>query len=113
MKIPGIVTNITNFGAFVNVGVKQDGLVHISHLSNRYISDPNEAVKLNQHVMVTVLEVDAPRKRISLSMKDATQGETRSPRTDRNFKPGQKNSKPEPVNPFQAKLMELKKKFKD
>jgi len=46
-------------------------------------------------------------------MKDATQGETRSPRTDRNFKPGQKNSKPEPVNPFQAKLMELKKKFKD
>src|SRR6185503_4760169 len=87
MKIPGIVTNITNFGAFVNVGVKQDGLVHISHLSNRYISDPNEAVKLNQHVMVTVLEVDAPRKRISLSMKDATQGETRSPRTDRNFKP--------------------------
>jgi len=113
MKIPGIVTNITNFGAFVNVGVKQDGLVHISHLSSRYISDPNEAVKLNQHVMVTVLEVDAPRKRISLSMKDATQGETRSPRTDRNFKPGQKTSKPEPVNPFQAKLMELKKKFKD
>ena len=79
MKLPGIVTNITNFGAFVNVGVKQDGLVHISHLSNRYISDPNEAVKLNQHVMVTVLEVDAPRKRVSLSMKEASQNETRAP----------------------------------
>lgn len=115
MKIPGIVTNITNFGAFVNVGVKQDGLVHISHLSNRYISDPNEAVKLNQHVMVTVLEVDAPRKRISLSMKDATQGNSGggSQRSERSFKPTQKNNKPEPVNPFQAKLMELKKKFKD
>jgi len=114
MKIPGIVTNITNFGAFVNVGVKQDGLVHISHLSNRYISDPNEAVKLNQHVMVTVLEVDAPRKRISLSMKEASQGNSGgSGRIERNSKPGQKNTKPEPVNPFQAKLMELKKKFKD
>ncbi|RYF95866.1 MAG: RNA-binding transcriptional accessory protein, partial [Chitinophagaceae bacterium] len=70
MRIPGIVTNITNFGAFVDIGVKQDGLVHISHLSNRYISDPNEAVKLTQKVMVTVLEVDPSRKRISLSMKD-------------------------------------------
>ena len=70
MKVPGIVTNITNFGAFVDVGVKQDGLVHISHLSNRYISDPNQAVKLNQKVMVTVLEVDASRKRIALSMKE-------------------------------------------
>jgi uncharacterized protein len=113
MKLPGIVTNITNFGAFVNVGVKQDGLVHISHLSNRYISDPNEAVKLNQHVMVTVLEVDAPRKRISLSMKEAAQPETRTTRPDRNPKPQQRPAKPEPVNPFQAKLMELKKKFKD
>ncbi|MBS1655770.1 MAG: RNA-binding transcriptional accessory protein, partial [Bacteroidetes bacterium] len=71
MKIPGIITNITNFGAFVNVGVKQDGLVHISHLSNRYITDPNEVVKLNQKVMVTVLEVDAARKRVALSMKDS------------------------------------------
>ena len=98
----------------MNVGVKQDGLVHISHLSNRYISDPNEAVKLNQHVMVTVLEVDAPRKRISLSMKEASQGNSGgSGRIERNSKPGQKNTKPEPVNPFQAKLMELKKKFKD
>jgi len=113
MKIPGIITNITNFGAFVDVGVKQDGLVHISHLSNRYISDPNEAVKLNQKVMVTVLEVDASRKRIALSMKDGGEKpEVRTQRSDtRSSKPV--NKKPEPLNPFQAKLMELKKNFKD
>ena len=70
MKLPGIVTNITNFGCFVDIGVKQDGLVHISQLANRFVSDPNEIVKLNQHVKVKVLEVDAPRKRIQLTMKD-------------------------------------------
>ncbi|MCR6719806.1 MAG: S1 RNA-binding domain-containing protein [Chitinophagaceae bacterium] len=70
IRIPGIVTNITNFGAFVDVGVKQDGLVHISHLSNRYVADPNEVVKLGQKVMATVLEVDTARKRIALSLKD-------------------------------------------
>ncbi len=70
MTLPGVVTNITAFGAFVDIGVKQDGLVHISHLSNKFISNPNEAVKLNQKVTVTVLEVDIARKRISLSMKD-------------------------------------------
>ena len=113
MKVPGIITNITNFGAFVDVGVKQDGLVHISHLSNRYITDPNEAVKLNQKVMVTVLEVDASRKRIALSMKDGGERpEVRSQRPDtRSSKPA--NKKPEALNPFQAKLMELKKNFKD
>ena len=71
MVIPGIVTNITNFGAFVDVGVKQDGLVHISQIANRFIKDPNEVVKLHQHVKVKVLEVDAARKRIQLSMKEA------------------------------------------
>jgi uncharacterized protein len=71
MVIPGIVTNITNFGAFVDIGVKQDGLVHISQLANKYISDPNEVVQLHQHVKVKVLEVDAARKRIQLSMKEA------------------------------------------
>jgi uncharacterized protein len=71
MILPGIVTNITNFGAFVDVGVKQDGLVHISHLANRFVKDPNEVVKLHQHVKVKVLEVDAVRKRIQLSMKEA------------------------------------------
>lgn len=70
MVLPGIVTNITNFGAFVDVGVKQDGLVHISMLANRFVKDPNEIVKLHQHVKVKVLEVDATRKRIQLSMKD-------------------------------------------
>jgi uncharacterized protein len=70
MELPGIVTNITNFGAFVDVGVKQDGLVHISKLANRFVSDPNEIVKLHQHVKVKVTEVDLARKRIQLSMKD-------------------------------------------
>lgn len=70
MELPGIVTNITNFGAFVDVGVKQDGLVHISQLANRFVKDPNEIVKLHQHVKVKVTEVDLARKRIQLSMKD-------------------------------------------
>lgn len=69
MILPGIVTNITNFGAFVDVGVHQDGLVHISQLADRYVKDPNEVVKLHQHVMVRVAEVDVKRKRVSLSMK--------------------------------------------
>ncbi len=69
MTVPGIVTNITQFGVFVDIGVKQDGLVHISQLSNTYVSDPNTVVKLQQKVMVTVMEVDVARKRISLSMK--------------------------------------------
>ncbi len=73
MELPGIVTNITNFGAFVDVGVKQDGLVHISNLANEYVSNPADFVKLNQHVKVKVLEVDAERKRIGLSMKDVEQ----------------------------------------
>ncbi|MBN1951610.1 MAG: RNA-binding transcriptional accessory protein [Bacteroidales bacterium] len=71
MVVPGIVSNITNFGAFVDIGVKQDGLVHISQLANRFVKDPNEVVQLNQHVKVKVLEVDVARKRIQLSMKDA------------------------------------------
>ncbi|WP_026473202.1 Tex family protein [Alkaliflexus imshenetskii] len=69
MVLPGIVTNITNFGAFVDVGVKQDGLVHISQLADRYVSDPNEVVSLHQHVQVKVLEVDVARKRVQLTMK--------------------------------------------
>jgi uncharacterized protein len=71
MILPGIVTNITRFGVFVDVGVKQDGLVHISELANRFVSDPSEVVKLHQHVQVKVLEVDIPRKRIAFSMKQA------------------------------------------
>jgi uncharacterized protein len=69
MKLPGIVTNITAFGVFVDIGVHQDGLVHISQLADRFVKNPNEVVKVHQKVMVTVLEVDLARKRISLSMK--------------------------------------------
>ncbi len=70
MRLPGIVTNITAFGAFVDIGVHQDGLVHVSQLSNRYVKNPNDVVKVSQKVIVTVLDVDLARKRIALSMKD-------------------------------------------
>jgi uncharacterized protein len=70
MKLPGIVTNVTRFGAFVDVGVHQDGLVHISRLSNGYVRDPGDVVKVHQRVMVTVVEVDLERRRIALSMKE-------------------------------------------
>ena len=70
MVLPGIVTNITNFGAFVDIGVHQDGLVHISQLADRYVSDPTAVVRLHQHVKVRVIEVDRKRNRISLSMKN-------------------------------------------
>ncbi len=69
MIVPGIVTNVTKFGAFVDIGIKQDGLVHISNMSNTYVSDPSKVVRLHQHVMVKVLDVDIERKRIQLSMK--------------------------------------------
>ncbi len=70
MELDGLVSNITKFGAFVDVGVKQDGLVHVSQMANRYISDPNEVVRLQQAVRVKVTEIDIPRKRIQLSMKE-------------------------------------------
>ncbi len=70
MVVPGIVTNVTKFGAFVDIGIKQDGLVHISNMSNSYVSDPSKVVKLHQHVMVKVIDVDIDRKRIQLSMKE-------------------------------------------
>lgn len=73
MVVPGIVTNVTKFGAFVDIGIKQDGLVHVSNLSKTYVQDPSSVVKLNQHVMVKVLSVDLERKRIQLSMKDVEQ----------------------------------------
>jgi uncharacterized protein len=120
MTVPGLITNITNFGVFVDIGVKQDGLVHISQLSNTFVSDPNQVVKLQQKVMVTVTEVDVARKRISLTMKDQSKGNTeRRPAPgggDR--KPAPAGNKPQPkkqeaLNPFQAKLAELKKKFND
>ena len=73
MELPGIVTNITNFGVFVDIGVHQDGLVHISQLSDRFVTDPTQVIRLHQHVRVRVIEVDMRRKRIALSMKNIKQ----------------------------------------
>ena len=73
MELPGIVTNITNFGAFVDIGIHQDGLVHISQLSDRFVTDPTQVIRLHQHVRVRVVEVDMRRKRIALSMKNIKQ----------------------------------------
>ncbi|MBB1287230.1 RNA-binding transcriptional accessory protein [Flavisolibacter sp. BT320] len=115
MTVPGIVTNITAFGAFVDIGVKQDGLVHVSQLSNRYVSDPKEVVKLNQKVTVTVTEVDVARKRIALTMK-GKQPVSHEPRTvgSKTFNKPLKQAKPAaPLNSFQKSLMDLKKKFGD
>lgn len=76
MVVPGIVTNITKFGVFVDIGIKQDGLVHISNMSKSYVKDPSEIVKIHQHVMVKIIDIDAERKRIQLSMKDTNQKKT-------------------------------------
>ncbi|MBN8697456.1 MAG: RNA-binding transcriptional accessory protein [Bacteroidetes bacterium] len=114
MRLPGIVTNVTNFGAFVDIGIHQDGLVHVSQLSNTFVSDPNTVVKVSQQVMVTVTEVDAQRKRIALSMKDNAAGTTTSnaskPSSNNN---NNKNKKQEaPANDFASQLAALKDKFK-
>ena len=77
--LPGQVTNLTRFGAFIDIGVKQDGLVHVSEIANRYITDPSEALKLGQKVQVKVLEVDAVRKRIALSIKQTEAGGSERP----------------------------------
>ena len=69
MELPGIVTNITNFGAFIDIGVHQDGLVHVSQMANKYVKDPTQVVRLHQHVRVRVIAVDLRRQRISLTMK--------------------------------------------
>ncbi len=117
MVVPGVVTNITAFGAFVDIGVKQDGLVHLSQMSNKFISDPNEVVKLQQKVIVTVTEVDVSRKRIALSMKDGNKNTIQKQPVAVDKKPAgdakKLVKKQESLNPFQSKLMELKKKFSD
>lgn len=118
MTVPGIVTNITNFGAFIDIGVKQDGLVHISQLSNTFVSDPNKVVQLGQKVIVTVTEVDAARKRIALSMKNNAKpenmpdkknaGNVRRPVNNNDISKNKKDA----ADSFKAKLTELKNKFK-
>ncbi|MDR2009470.1 MAG: RNA-binding transcriptional accessory protein [Bacteroidales bacterium] len=73
MELPGIITNVTNFGAFVDVGIKENGLIHISQIADKFISNPAEVLKLHQHVKVKVLEIDIPRKRIQMTMKGVEQ----------------------------------------
>ena len=87
MIVPGMVTNITRFGAFVDIGVKQDGLVHVSEISHQYITDPNEVLKLNDKVLVKVLEIDIVRKRIALSIKQTQEGPAKSARSQRPHQP--------------------------
>jgi len=113
MRLNGVVTNVTAFGAFVDIGVHQDGLVHVSQLADRFVKDPQEVVKVNQRVSVTVVEVDLARKRISLTMKvNATPGEKKAEEVEKkrpgkfdkkNVKPAAK-PKPEPFNNPFAKL---------
>ena len=142
MKLPGIVTNITNFGAFVDVGVHQDGLVHTSQLSDQFVANPNDVVKVHQRVEVTVIEVDVARKRISLSMKtgqterkprvkpaERQEGKNKTFNKPANIagkadqskqripkaatKPRKEgNSRPQPEGDLQMKLEALKNKFK-
>ena len=83
MLLPGIVTNVTKFGAFVDIGVHQDGLVHVSELSQKFVKDPSEVVKVGDKVKVRVLEVDLPRKRIALSIKKASEAVASAPRDPR------------------------------
>jgi len=101
------VTNITRFGAFVDIGVKQDGLVHISEIANHYISDPAEVLKLNQKVKVKVLEVDKARKRISLSIKQTEEAAAPVKKPVAKQEP----SKPKTEKSMTDALSELKKKF--
>ena len=118
MKLPGIVTNVTAFGAFVDIGVHQDGLVHVSQLADRFIKDPSEVVKVHQRVMVTVTEVDLPRKRIALSMKanpeigPAKSGDRTSPAPARGAgpRPPQKPAAPPARDWFTEALMKGKQR---
>ena len=113
MVVPGMVTNITRFGAFVDIGVKQDGLVHVSEISHTYISDPNEVLKLNQKVLVKVTEIDIARKRIALSIKQTQEAPQRTQHVQQyqnNNKGNFKKREPEVANMDDA-LALLKKKF--
>ena len=114
MTLPGIITNITAFGAFVDIGVHQDGLVHLSQMSNRYIKDPNEVVKVSQKVMVKVTEVDIARKRIALSMKTDEKPEPRPRPVVQQPKPLVKRVEiktEEPETDIAIKLAALKNRF--
>lgn len=109
MKLPGIVTNITKFGAFVDIGVHQDGLVHLSRMSNRFVKDPNEVVKVHQQVEVTVTELDIARNRISLSMQTDDKPMQKRSKQGSGKITRELNDKSE--NNMAAKLAALKSKF--
>ena len=115
MIVPGIVTNLTRFGAFVDIGVKQDGLVHVSEIAHKYIADPGEALKLNDQVMVKVLEVDKVRKRIALSIKQTQEAPQRQERQQSRPQQSFKNNAPKPKakepETMEDALSLLKKKF--
>lgn len=108
MILPGIVTNLTRFGAFVDIGVKQDGLVHVSEIAHKYITDPSEALKLNDKVMAKVLEVDVARKRISLSIKQAQEPPAKNQKNNNNRPQHKKENS---SNNMDDALSLLKKKF--
>ena len=112
MKLPGIVTNVTAFGAFVDIGVHQDGLVHISHLSDKFVKDPNTIVAVQQKVQVTVVEVDIPRKRIALSMKSDPFGNAPVQTINRSEKTRKPAAPVKAVESMEDKLAALRDKFK-
>jgi uncharacterized protein len=107
MKLPGIVTNVTAFGAFVDIGVHQDGLVHISQLADRFVKDPSKVVKVHQHVTVTVLDVDLNRKRIALTMKTSTGTKKKKPVKSKSPKKGPNRKKMDKNKPFHNPFAEL------
>ena len=118
MIIPGKVTTINQFGAFVDIGVKQDGLVHVSEIANRYISDPAEVLKLNDKVLVKVTEVDLQRKRIALSIKQGSEGTMPKAEGVRLKAKGENPKafneiKKSPATSMEDALNALKKKFKN
>ena len=116
MIVPGVVTNITRFGAFVDIGVKQDGLVHVSEIAHQYITNPNEVLKLNDKVQVKVMEVDIARKRIALSIKQTQEAPSKEQKNNRSNPPKISNPAPK-MEPGLAELSVndalalLKKKF--
>ena len=111
MIIPGAVTNITRFGAFVDIGVKQDGLVHVSEVAHKYITDPSEVLKLGQKLMVKVLEVDLVRKRIALSIKQTEVAPASKERKSSTLSGENKHQKTEEPKTVEDALALLKKKF--
>ncbi|MDP4285396.1 MAG: Tex family protein [Bacteroidota bacterium] len=111
MIVPGIVTNLTRFGAFIDIGVKQDGLVHVSEIAHKYISDPGEVLKLNDKVTVKVLEVDIPRKRIALSIKQTQEIPVRQEQHRKTHQPNRPKGPEKTSGTMDDALSLLKKKF--